>query len=342
MHGGDTYGYHNLVDLSINLHPFGMPPEITAALHQALEGISTYPDPHCRDLRKAISVRDGVEFEEIICGNGAADLIFRLIQAIRPKNALIPAPTFAAYQSALSSINCNIREYKLLPEENFDLTDVFLTDITEDTEIIFLCTPNNPTARVITPDIVEEIAKKCEEIRCFLVIDECFLELTHRPHSYTYLLKNPYVILLRAFTKSYALAGLRLGYCVTSNDKLRKQLKSGSQPWSVSTLAQVAGVTACGLPAWTEKGRTWLREEQPRLEASLKKFGLKVWPGEGNFLLFQKGNEEFLQEKLLKQGILIRDCSNFSGLGNGFYRVAVTSEKNRNILLKAIEKVTEN
>lgn len=339
MHGGDTYGYENLTDLSINLHPFGVPPEITATLRGAVEEISAYPDPYCRDLRTAISQRDGVKKEEIICGNGAADLIFRLVQQISPKKALIPAPTFAAYQSALSSVGCEIKSNTLLPENNFNLDEGFLQSLTEDIQMVFLCTPNNPTARVISPVIMEKIAEKCLEIRCYLVIDECFLELSHHPHSFHELLKNSFVVLLRAFTKSYALAGLRLGYCLTSNEKLRESLISASQPWSVSSLAQVAGRVACGLPEWTEQGRAWLREEQPRLEAGLLELGVKIWPGEGNFLLFQWEGEENLQEKLLSHQVFIRDCSNFPGLGKDFYRVAISLEKNRIRLLESMKKV---
>lgn len=339
LHGGDSYGYENILDLSINLHPFGMPEEIISALKDTIEDISAYPDPHCRDLKKAISQRDKVDFHQIICGNGAADLIYRLIQSIRPKKALLTAPTFAAYETALNSINCNISYHNLLPEEDFILTELFLNHITTELDIVFLCTPNNPTAQPISPILMEKIAKKCEECACYLVIDECFLELSHRPHSFHYLLENHFVFLLRAFTKSYALAGLRLGYGLSQNSELLQSLELVAQPWSVSILAQKAGVIACSLPNWTELGRKELIIQQKVLIEGLQRLHCKVWNGTANFLLFQLKDFFHLQESLLKKGILIRDCSNYRGLGRDFYRISITNEKNSLLFLKKLEEV---
>lgn len=327
------------LDLSINLHPLGVPNEIETGLINAIGSIATYPDPYCRELIQAISQKEGIGTEKIICGNGAADVIYRLVQCLSPKKALLTAPTFSAYETALQSSSCEIIYHALLPEENFQLTRAILDKITPDLDMVFLCTPNNPTAQTIPPALMEEIAAVCDKNSCYLLIDECFLELSHHPHSFDYLLENPYVFLLRAFTKSYALAGLRLGYGLCSHAPLLEKMHRVAQPWSVSVLAQKSGVIACSIPEWTATGREIIRKVQPKLVVGLCLLQCNVWEGEGNFILFQKPGCIDLQEKLKEYGIFIRHCANYRGLGEDFYRIAITTEDKTAFFLEKLNEV---
>lgn len=338
MHGGDTYGLDNVVDLSANTNPLGMPPQMIEALQQAVGQCCTYPDPYCRDLRQAIANRDGVDMAQVVCGNGAADVIFRLVQAIAPKRAMVTAPTFGEYGQALDSVGCETQQFLLSPEEDFAVNDGILQHIIPEMDMVFLCTPNNPTGQCVAPELLAEIAQRCREMGCYLVVDECFLDLCDSPQPMTHLLKNPWVVLLRAFTKSYAMAGLRLGYCLTNNPQLQQKLTAVAQPWAVSTLAQVGGIVACDCPEWPVQARQLVAQERPKLMAALEAFGCGVWRGQANYLLFQKVGCVDLQQQLLQQGVLIRSCGNYQGLGADYYRVAIGKPQDNQVLIEALEK----
>lgn len=341
-HGGDLYplkeSYEgDILDCSTNLNPLGIPPQVVAAAQSACSLVG-YPDPHCRELRQSIAVVDGVPPEQILCGNGAADLIIRLVQGIQPRLGLITAPTFSEYGEALSRQGCQVVEHFLKPEEGFDLTTKILEDITPDLDICFLCTPNNPTGRCIPPELMSDIIEKCSKQQVYLVVDECFLELsTGGLGLVPYLQNNPHLFLLRAFTKSYAMAGLRLGYLLCSDRDLLDKVAGCGQPWSVSTVAQHGGVAVSHCPQWTAQARELLAVERPLLAAGLQNLGFTVFTGEANYLLFQ--GKLGLKEALLSHGILIRSCANYSGLDGSYYRVKVGQAKENLRLLKALKEV---
>lgn len=336
-HGGDTYGLGDILDFSANIHPLGMPPTLKQQLQDAIPLCESYPDPFCRDLTRAIAQRDQVNSQHILCGNGAADLIFRLCQQIKAKRALITAPTFGEYAEALG--DCHIQRHFLQEEENFDLKEDILRKITPELDIMFLCTPNNPTGRTISFQLMEEIARVCEKNQVFLVIDECFLDLCSQGQAMTALLSNHFVILLRAFTKSYGIPGLRLGYCICHNEILMEKLRQNAQPWSVSTLAQTAGLCACDTPQWPKLGRDIIETQRPLLEKSLDQLGARFWQSQANYILFSLKNCHHFRETMLEKGILIRSCRNYPGLGEGYYRIAVKKEEDNKRLQQTFQEV---
>ena len=152
VHGGDIQTYidrHGFapLDLSANINPFGIPDAVCAAMHRAVDNCTQYPDPFCRAARQAIGAREGVNPDFLYCGNGAADLIYRLALALRPRRALLPAPTFAEYAAALETVDCDVQRFLLREENDFAVTDGFVDAIDDGTDAVFLCQPNNPTGR---------------------------------------------------------------------------------------------------------------------------------------------------------------------------------------------------
>ncbi len=339
-HGGDVltactaYG-GEVLDYSANLNPLGMPPEVSQAAAQAAMEAVHYPDPLCRKLRQAIACHDGVELEQIVCGNGAADLIFRLAFALRPKRALVTAPTFSEYEQALTSVGCQVEHYRLSQAKDFDLDEGMLEAIRPGIGLVFLCTPNNPTGRLIPQALLLTAAERCRTVGAILVVDECFLPLAGGgPGLAPWLEQYPNLLLLRAFTKSYAMAGLRLGYCLTANQDLRERIEAIAQPWSVSSPAQAAGTAALTqCPHWPEQARALVERERPVLAAGLEGHGCTVIPSHANYLLFRLAGVNDLKERLLERGVLIRSCGNYDGLGPDWYRVCVkTAEENKRLL----------
>ena len=165
-HGGDILtaqtGFQGeIVDFSANLNPLGMPESVRRAAAAAVKGAVHYPDPLCRMLTEGIARRDGVKREWVLCGNGAADLIFRLAFAQRPKRALVTAPTFSEYQEAMEAAGSEVVYHRLTPDNDFNLTDAVLEDLDGRLEMAFFCTPNNPTGQPIARGLMERILERC-------------------------------------------------------------------------------------------------------------------------------------------------------------------------------------
>ena len=211
-HGGDWAGYraqygHDALDFSANVSPLGLPQGVANAIAAALPHADRYPDPLCRALRAKLAPHEGIPAESILCGNGAADLIFRLVWAAKPRTALVTAPTFAEYAAALESAGCAVRRHFLQAEVDFAVTDSILSSITPEVDMVFLCQPNNPTGQLTPLPLVERILRRCEACGALLVVDECFLDFLPDCDTLTAkaLLDSKNLLILKAFTKLYGL-----------------------------------------------------------------------------------------------------------------------------------------
>lgn len=339
VHGGDWAGYRaefgcDALDFSANVSPLGLPAGVAAAITNALPTADRYPDPLCRELRAALAGAEGVPADWILCGNGAADLIFRLALAVRPRRALLPAPTFAEYEAALQTVGCAVQRVFLREENEFAVTEEFIDAVTPETDIVFLCQPNNPTGQVTPPALVERLVRRCAECGAVLVVDECFLDFLPDRDAWTakQLLRDaPQLIILKAFTKLYAMAGVRLGYALCGDAALLEKMRGAGQPWAVSSLAQAAGLAALQETVYAGAVRALIAEQRPRMAAGLRALGLRVMDGQANYLLF-RATPDF-GEKLRRRGAVVRSCANYPGLDAAWYRTAVrTAQENTRLL----------
>jgi len=337
-HGGDIYGSTNVtLDFSVNTHPLGMPEGVKRALAAHISDYVRYPDPHCRELTAALAAHHRVTEDMILCGNGAADLIFRICAALKPRHVLVTAPSFSEYERAVALFGGDIRELRLEEQEGFSLTERILDALTPDVDMLFLCNPNNPTGRLIDSMLLRRVVDRCEQNGIHLVLDECFIEFTDGESMISLLESHPHLMILRAFTKLYAMAGLRLGYLLSANTALLTEVSSFAQTWSVSVPAQIAGLAALAETGWAEKTKQLIREERAYLAHALASLGLRVLPCDANFLLIK--SKLPLYEPLLERGILVRDCANFSGLNEHYIRVGLKTRDKNEILLSAISEV---
>ena len=346
-HGGDWAGYQEQygklpLDFSANVSPLGLPRSAREAAVCALESAARYPDPECRQLRQSLSGHHGVLTENIVCGNGAADLIHRICRVLKPERALVPTPTFGEYEKALQSAGCAAERFPLPEAQDFRPdAEGFASSIREKTGLVFLCNPNNPTGRLCTREDVKTVLKACRTAGAVLVLDECFMDFTEDPAEYSMigeLADWPELIILKAFTKTYAMAGLRLGYALCGDAALAERLRQGDQPWPVSQVAQEAGLAALRETDYVTELRTLVTGERRRMEGALRGLGLRVIPGEANYLLFYSGDAT-LCEKLCTRGILLRSCGEMPGLGESWYRTAIRTEEENSVLLAALEEV---
>ena len=338
-HGGDVYRNRVTLDFSANVNPFGTPEPVKAAIRAAADEVNRYPDPYCTALREKLAARHGVSPENILCGNGAAELIFSFVSALRPKIALLPVPSFAEYETALNAVSADVRFLPLLREEGFAVNARILDAITEDADVLMLCSPNNPTGRSVEPKLLLAILERCRTTGTWLFLDECFTDLCDAEKSFSlagYIEKNDRVLLLHAFTKTYGMAGVRLGYAISKHAAMLLQMSGTTQPWNVSTVAQRAGLAALDCAGWAENARVLFREEKAYLIAALSALGVSALPGDANYLLLS--GVPGLYETLLARGILVRNCENYRGLERGDVRIAVRTHAENEALIAAISE----
>lgn len=338
---GSIFGTEMRCDLSINIDPLGMPESVRRAAVSAIEKSSVYPDPECESLIRVISAANGIEEGNIVCGNGADDLIYRVIHALKPKKAVIAVPTLPEYAKALAEVGCRTVRYLLRSGNDFTLDEGILKELTDDTDMLILCSPNDPTGRLIDRSLLWKIGRRCLDVGIAFMCDERYMELSDGAVSHSVLdfeFFHKDMIVLRDIGVTYAMAGLRLGYALFGSASLATKVRRSGQQWSVSVPAQAAGFAALEEIGYSERAKRLIAEERVYLTGVLEKAGFRVCPSDADFILFESGMPVY--EMMLSERILIRSCADIPGLGSGFFRVAVGTHEQNVMFAEAIEKIT--
>lgn len=335
-HGGNIFDEDIRFDFSANINFLGMPQKAKQAVINSSSEWEKYPDPYCRKLRKKLAEKHKVTAKKIVCSNGADELIFKTVHCFLPKKAVIAAPCFSEYEKALNECKCEISRF-MLNEKNEFFLDSAILETLDDTDMLILANPNNPTGKLIEKDLLKKICEKCLEKNIIFLCDECFIEFCEEAYDRSALcFLNENVIVLRAFTKIYAMPGLRLGYAVFGDEKKAEKTASFGQFWSVSSPALTAGEAALDEKNFIERTVLQTKTEREFLEKELKALGIKVFSADANFILLK--SENMLDEILKKEKILIRNCGNFLGLDGNFFRVAVRSRGGNLQLIQALRR----
>ena len=341
-HGGNIYEVKRrfkkeVIDFSASINPLGLPGRVKKILCRNLGSILYYPDPAAKDLTRKIARYWKIKEENVLAGSGSIELIYLIVSCFMPKTTLIPVPTFSEYERAAKNICSRIKFVKLKEEEGFRLDPSRLSG----SDILFLCNPNNPTGNILFTDFqtIEKLPYK------LVVVDEAFMDFLPDEKRYTLIWKaaqSKKIIVLRTFTKFFALPGLRAGYLIGHTDTIRA-LRQYKIPWSVNALAQKAAECILDDRRYIDKTRRLIKKERDFLFGELAKIkGLRPYQSVANFLLIKIEDNlcsSFLAEKLIRKGILIRDCVNFRGLGNKFIRIAVRSRKENLKLIKSLKEI---
>ena len=361
VHGGEWNGEKSdiHIDLSVNTNPLGMPKSVKKLFENGSMSFlaEKYPDRECSALRQAIAEEYLVPAENVICGNGASELITGAVSAFKAcglKRALIAVPAFSGYERSLKACGIETVYHELKREDGFVMTDSFTDTLIENIRkmkergelAVFLCSPNNPNGACIEKMLLEKIVTLCEENGVWLFLDECFIGFSRDgfDKSMRILTKDHrYLCVLDAFTKMYALPGLRIGFLFSGNDKLNEKIRMLLPEWNVSSLAQAAGMAAL------TDNKDYLREtvdltekERHFLEDKLKSFTFEVYPGVANFIMFRTSDDDVfsgLQGKMMRKGVLIRSCENFQGTDDRDYRIAVRGHEENLRFIKILEEL---
>lgn len=346
-HGGNIYTHVNRIDFSANINPLGMPERVKQAVIDSVCLWEHYPDPDCVELTELIAKKEGVSTASILCGNGAAELIFALVEAIKPRKALVFAPGFYEYEQALHNVGCEILRYGLEEQSGFLVREDVLQWITKDVDMVLFANPNNPTGLLVETDLQKAIVERCNTLGVHLLVDESFLELvtgkkTQSVVPYLQGKQETYnrLYVLKSFTKLYAIPGIRAGYLLGKDETFFLQIRSFLQSWNVSVPAQAAARACLMEHEYVKQSLHYIEKEKAYLWKELSTFkNITIYGGDANFL-FWKGSQDFY-DAFLKNGFLIRDCSNYMGLTKGFYRIAVRTHEENVAFVACLREICE-
>jgi len=350
-HGGNVYAHPGCVDFSANLNPLGMPVAAREALRAGVSLFEAYPDPACAELTASIAAFERVPADWVVPCAGATDAFARICQSLRPRKALVCAPCYSGYEQALEQVGAHVAYHDLNSDDDFAVTSDLVRDLVPGVDLLFVANPNNPTGRCVGADVLMACLEHAQKIGATVVLDECFIDLVshvgsgqgaslgQQTSSNALLSRYPNLVLVKALTKSYCLAGLRVGYVLCANPQLVARLQAAGQPWAVSTPAQLAGVACLADKDFLPKSRSLIARERERLADALRDCGLCVVPGEANYLLFY--GPCGLADALLAHNILIRTCDNYRGLSARWYRIAVRTPQQNDRLIAALQEVAQ-
>ncbi|MEK6678174.1 MAG: threonine-phosphate decarboxylase CobD [Nitrospirota bacterium] len=349
-HGGNIYEAakryglkeEEILDFSSNINPLGISKKALKGLRDNLKNIVRYPDSNSLRLREAIGKYHSINPENILVNNGATALIHHIPKVLRPKRVLMLVPTFSEYESACRASEAKIKFIRLKEKNDFRIDESELIKCLDNIQLLFLCNPNNPTGRLLPRKGVLKIVDNAEKKGVIVVLDEVFIDYAESESLIKEAVKKKNLIVLRAFTKFFAMPGLRLGYLVT-NKTLMEKIKETIGPWPVNSLAQIAGEITLKDRNYIQESVRYIEKEREHLIKGISEIdGLVPFPSSTNFILIKikkdRLNVPMLYDILAKRGILIRDCSNF-GVGDKFFRIAVKKRSENIRLLREMRRI---
>lgn len=353
-HGGNVHRFlrqnagalDSVLDFSANINPLGISPKGKEAMLGSLEWLSHYPDPEYIALKEKMSIYYNVDLAGISVFNGAAEGLHELFKYLKPTKAMIPVPAFVEYEKALKIHNTAIEWFYLKEEEAFQLDeDRFLMAIEmERPDLVVICTPNNPTGRLTSVNFLEQLAGQLQRWKGNLLVDEAFLDfLPNQGDSAAKWLKlheNLYV--LKSFTKFFGVPGLRLGAVFTSNQGFHQQMDQYGVPWRINSMAEHYALGALDDETYIKESRRFIQNERLVIREALNQLKhIKCYDSDADYLLFKvdSSQAEAFEKSLNQQGILVRNCVNYRGLSEGFFRIAIKDHKSNQRLLQAMEEV---
>lgn len=353
FHGSDlekieaAYGIkkEDIISFSANVNPLGISGKLREELSSHIDAITTYPDREYTSLRKCIAGYAHTDYRNILTGNGSTELISLVIQILKPSKALIAGPTYSEYEHEISLYNGRSHYFRLQEYDDFNLNiDALDKALASDIDLFVLCNPNNPTSSQIGRDTMRKILDICKERGIFVMVDETYVEFSKDYENITSIPLTEYynnIIILRGISKFFAAPGLRLGYAICGNRHLLKEIDSRKNPWTINSLAAIAGEIMFNDKEYIKKTKELVSSERNRICQVLEKVPeVKFYHPNANFILLRILKEGItsgdLFDAAIKKGLMIRDCSTFPFLDNKFIRFCFMNPEENDALLKVL------
>jgi threonine-phosphate decarboxylase len=347
LHGGDVYHLARslgiklaeLLDFSANINPLGFPPGLTEAVQEAMHEIVHYPDRRCLALRQDLAAYHHLTPEEILVGNGSTELLYLVARTLKPRRGLIVTPAFSEYEHALTVAGVPVAFQATSEAHHFAMHEVFAAQAGD---LVFLAHPASPSGVLLDPELLVAVAARLDAAGAYLLLDEAFIDFVEEASFKSHLSRFPRLMILRSFTKFFGIPGMRLG-CLLAVPELVTRLAAAQEPWSVNTMAQVMGRACLADREYMARTRTLIAQERKILLDRLAALpGLTLFPSAANYLLVKLNQPGAttakLREQMLAHRIAIRDASNFRGLDERFFRIAVRGREENGRLLQALQE----
>ncbi len=349
IHGGNldliekiyNVNKNDIIDFSDNINPLGASTRLKENINNIYDLLNIYPDEDYTDLRLSISKYTNCNTDNILVGNGATELIAALIKAVNPKNSLIILPTYSEYEKELKKINSNISYFDVLEEHYFQLDVENLTStITENTNLLVFCNPNNPTGYLTKKDDVKKILNHCKKTNTIVLLDETYVEFSKESTGATSLVQSyDNLFVIRGTSKFFAISGLRLGYALTSSQLLKEKVLKTLVPWNVNIVAEYLGQLVFSDEDFIKNSIALCSNEYKKIKNYFDTVDcIQMFESDTNFILFKILTEDFkatdLFEFMIKNNILIRNLTNSKGLSEKYFRICIQKPEHNDLLIK--------
>ena len=366
-HGGDIYTEGTLIgrkllDFSSNVNPIPISEKFKNNIGEALGKVPLYPDIKYRELKnnllnylfKSDEYFNGngykedyfksIDINNIIVGNGAAEILDLVISYL--KSITIVVPSFVEYDDFSKKHKLSINYSFLNESMEYDYEDILAK--LQDTEGLIIANPNNPNGCIINHEKFKKILNYCEANNKLVIVDEAFIEFILDNNKSIINCINSYscIVVVRAITKFFSMAGIRFGYAISKNNRLLEFIQQNQNPWTVNCFAEVAVKYALFDEEFINKSKGWLICERDFMRSQLNTIDFieKVYESNGNYFLCKiKGitSSELLKE-LMKKKILIRNCNNYIGLDDSFVRIAIKTRDMNETIISALVEINDS
>jgi threonine-phosphate decarboxylase len=332
-----------ILDFSTSINPLGPPRSALKAILDEMERLVHYPEIDGASLREQLAEQDGLEIENVLVGNGSIEFVYLIPRVLRPKKALVPVPTFSDYERSLRLADSLTMTFRLRKEEGFSLPlDSFLRDMTDETDLVYLCNPNNPTGTLLPQEALINIVTAAQKSGAIVVVDEAFIDFVPDGSIRRRVKEFENLLILRSFTKFFGIPGLRAGALYGPKD-LMERMAVHKEPWSMNRLAGAAVVAALKDESYRQETIELVERERNFLVEELSALpGIESYSSGGNYLLVETSpplpESDRLFEIFLRGGILLRHCASFPGLGSRFFRLAVKTRDENRLLVELFQR----
>lgn len=355
-HGGDIYAavrrtgrpLRRMTDFSASINPLGPSPRALKAVIAALPEAVHYPESSCLAIRESLAKKHGLSIDHFAVGNGSTEFIHLLPLALAIKKALLIGPIFSEYARAVRLRGGHVLSVNAVRDEAYEPPIQQAIEIMERSrrlDALILCNPNSPTGRGVDRDATCALVEGIGRHQGWAVLDETFVDYCEQRSMMPLLERYPHLVVLRSFTKFFALPGFRVGY-LAGHPKTIETVRAAQPPWSVNTLAQAAALAS--MKDRTYISRTLRNNARDRLrfvEALTAIPGMIVYPSDANFLLAEVPgalSASRLAESLRQHGLLIRNCAAIPGLTRRTIRIAVRSSSENHRLVAALRRALQS
>ena len=326
-----------IIDFSENVNPAGPPSFIREKWNELFPLISRYPDPQGQPFLTAIAKFHNVDEDQVLLGNGAAEIFSLLATIFQHKRAIIIHPTFSEYEATLTANHVEMIHLEVDDITTWKLPIAQIMKEMKQADIVYLCTPNNPTGVLPPKEELQILIEEGKKANCHVVLDEAFIDwIGEEASMIPYVNEHPHIMIVRSMTKMYAIAGVRLGYMIAAPNMIQS-LQRKTSHWHINGLAAVIGAACLEEVEFRDQSIQYAQKSREAFTAFLQQFGCKTTNSITNYVCFQlpkpQQSKDFFHA-MLEKGLVLRHTENFKGMNGQWFRVGMKDDKSMKLLQK--------